>query len=497
MPHGLPQTSNWPDAAVTQAAAEASRHVTIGRRVMRPPGSQTWTYVLLLGDLSTLGVAFILGFFVAGSLDELMRRPWLSAADDVAARLRSFTPVALIVVGWLNRRGHYTYRQSLPGTAADFAGAALFGLLLDGFLQYAMHQTQSRLWCLCVWLMVPGLLRGSRLLVRMVLGRAGFWRRRVMLAGDAVAARAVQAALLADRSMGYEIAGRVSLSDPALIGGSPAVLLRGYAAGLLVLAPEAAPYLPPPALVATLVRERVAFAMMPPDGDLVPAGYHVQRFAGHDRALLTYRNRTEQPLARCCKLAFDVTAALLLLAAASPAMLLIAAMISADGGPVFYAQLRLGRGGLPFRCLKFRSMAVRSEQILAATLQRDPRAAAEWAVLHKLKRDPRVTPIGRWLRRTSLDELPQLLNVLRLEMSLVGPRPILPAESSRYGDDIAYYGCVRPGLTGLWQISGRSETSYRRKVHLDSWYVKNWTFARDLVILLRTIPSVLLRQGAF
>jgi undecaprenyl-phosphate galactose phosphotransferase len=129
-------------------------------------------------------------------------------------------------------------------------------------------------------------------------------------------------------------------------------------------------------------------------------------------------------------------------------------------------------------------------------LDSDPRAAAAWAADQKLPNDPRITKIGRFLRRSSLDELPQLFNVLRGEMSLVGPRPIVAAEVARYESDIEYYYEAKPGITGLWQVSGRNDTGYARRVKLDVWYVRNWTLWHDIAILLKTIPAVFLRRGA-
>jgi lipopolysaccharide/colanic/teichoic acid biosynthesis glycosyltransferase len=139
---------------------------------------------------------------------------------------------------------------------------------------------------------------------------------------------------------------------------------------------------------------------------------------------------------------------------------------------------------------------VDSDRALNEALARDPALAAEWAATRKLVNDPRVTRIGRFLRNTSLDELPQLINVLRMEMSLVGPRPIVDSEVPLYGEAIAQYYATRPGLTGLWQVSGRSNTSYARRVQLDVWYVNNWTVWNDIAVLLKTIPAVLGRQGA-
>jgi undecaprenyl-phosphate galactose phosphotransferase len=185
--------------------------------------------------------------------------------------------------------------------------------------------------------------------------------------------------------------------------------------------------------------------------------------------------------------------ALLLL---SPLLLAVAIYVRSDGGPALYAQTRIGRGGRRFRCLKFRTMMLGAEQKLQEILASDPAAAAEWAATQKLTADPRVTSVGALLRKTSLDELPQLLNVLRGEMSLVGPRPIVEAEVARYANNIVFYQAVRPGMTGLWQVSGRSDTTYARRVQLDVDYVRHWSLLKDLAILVWTIPAVLAHRGA-
>jgi Undecaprenyl-phosphate galactose phosphotransferase WbaP len=199
---------------------------------------------------------------------------------------------------------------------------------------------------------------------------------------------------------------------------------------------------------------------------------------------------------RPAKTAFDVLAAVLLLAIVSIPLLIIVLIIRLDGGPAFYAHKRIGAGGRPFNCLKFRTMVPDSERVLTEVLARDSSMAAQWAAIRKLTNDPRVTRVGRFLRNSSLDELPQLINVLRLEMSLVGPRPIVESEIPLYGEGFTQYCAVRPGMTGLWQVSGRSDISYERRVQLDTWYVDNWSFWHDMIVLWRTIPAVLGGEGA-
>jgi lipopolysaccharide/colanic/teichoic acid biosynthesis glycosyltransferase len=197
------------------------------------------------------------------------------------------------------------------------------------------------------------------------------------------------------------------------------------------------------------------------------------------------------------KRALDVIGAGLGLVLLSPFFLVVALLVRADGGPAFFAHQRVGRGGKLFGCLKFRSMVIDSQARLEALLATDPAARAEWEATRKLKNDPRITRIGRFLRSTSLDELPQLINVLRGEMSLVGPRPVQEAEIDRYyGASAAHYMAVRPGITGLWQVSGRSETSYESRVALDVAYVSRPSMIADLTILLRTPVAVLSRRGA-
>ena len=196
--------------------------------------------------------------------------------------------------------------------------------------------------------------------------------------------------------------------------------------------------------------------------------------------------------------AIDVIGAVGLLICFAPLMVLIALSIYiANPGPVMFRQARIGRDGRLFKCLKFRTMATDAEARLAALLESDSNARAEWARDHKLRNDPRIVGVGKFLRKSSLDELPQLFNVLRGEMSLVGPRPIVPDEARRYGRHLNEYCQVRPGLTGLWQISGRNDVSYRRRVAFDVLYVRHASASFDIKILLLTVPCVLLSKGSY
>jgi Undecaprenyl-phosphate galactose phosphotransferase WbaP len=197
------------------------------------------------------------------------------------------------------------------------------------------------------------------------------------------------------------------------------------------------------------------------------------------------------------KRSLDIIGVVLLGLVAMPLLILIGLAVKLDSsGPLIFGHRRIGQGGRGFRAWKFRSMVTNAEEVLREHLQTNPQALAEWNAKRKLRDDPRVTSIGKFLRKTSLDELPQLWNVLIGEMSLVGPRPIVDAERHHYREQIALYEGVLPGLSGLWQVSGRSDTSYEERVRLDSYYVRNWSIWLDLCILARTIPALLFGRGA-
>jgi undecaprenyl-phosphate galactose phosphotransferase len=205
----------------------------------------------------------------------------------------------------------------------------------------------------------------------------------------------------------------------------------------------------------------------------------------------------ERGLAAAGRRIFDIVGAILIGLLFMPFILAVIALIRLGGTPVLFRHRRIGRNGAVFKCLKFRSMVPDAENVLRRLLKEHPELRDEWTENHKLRNDPRITTIGRFLRRTSLDELPQLWNVLRGDMSLVGPRPIVRAELLRYGRQAANYLAVKPGLTGLWQVKGRSDTTYRRRVAMDKYYVRNRSMWMDLYIVAITAAVVLRRAGAY
>ena len=217
----------------------------------------------------------------------------------------------------------------------------------------------------------------------------------------------------------------------------------------------------------------------------------------HEMLLLRVNNNLAKRSSRILKRIMDIVGSLVIIILLSPVLLYLYFSVKKDGGNAIYGHPRIGRNGKTFNCLKFRSMVVNSKEVLEELLRTDPEARAEWEKDFKLKNDPRITKIGAFIRKTSLDELPQLFNVLKGEMSLVGPRPIVADELERYQDDVEYYLMAKPGMTGLWQVSGRNDVDYNTRVYFDSWYVKNWSLWNDIAILFKTVNVVLKRDGAY
>lgn len=454
---------------------------------------------LIAADMAAFGTSALAAWLIAtsGVLAPMAGGAFAAGSPEA---LRSALAPAFILGGLLAyflAKGHYSRRLPFWLELQQVLAGSIFALLCSSFVEFSFKTDVSRVVVFCIWVMFPFTLVALRHVARRLLSEADLWQIRTVIVGHGAAAVRAAEALTSEHSLGYAVIGIISPS--AVAGLSTAKpwtrLVQQFRADLVVVAPEADETLDRNRNEA-LVRERVRFAVMPHAEGLPVSGCVQTYFFRHDLVMLSYRNNLSQPLARMVKLALDAVGAAIILLAISPVLLAVALLVKLDGGPVFFAHPRIGAGGRRFHCLKFRSMRVDSAEVLDRLLSTNPAAAVEWAATQKLRNDPRVTKVGAWLRKTSLDELPQLLNVLRLEMSLVGPRPIVDAELAHYGENITYYYETRPGLTGLWQVSGRSDTTYQKRVQLDTWYVKNWTLWHDIAILAKTVPAVLDRTGA-
>jgi Undecaprenyl-phosphate galactose phosphotransferase WbaP len=346
----------------------------------------------------------------------------------------------------------------------------------------------------------------SRAVVRQLCANESWWGSPAVIFGAGQPSRSVVRALLADPGLGLKPIAVVDDEgeDLATIYGVP--VMSGFDLANALAGPKrfayaivTTPGVPNSDFLSTVERYGLAFShiLVIPDlselSNLWVNTRSVGGMLGLEVCQQAFVPEGQWPK-RLLDLALTIFGSIFVL----PLIGLIAFWIKWDSrGPVFYCQRRIGQSGKEFRAWKFRSMAQNADQLLHECLADNPTLREEWERNHKLRNDPRITLVGRFLRRTSLDELPQLWNVLKGDMSLVGPRPIVEAEVLRYGANFDLYTKVKSGLTGLWQVSGRNDTSYEERVRLDTFYVRNWSVWLDLCILFRTIGTVLLRKGAY
>ncbi|MGX1198744.1 undecaprenyl-phosphate galactose phosphotransferase WbaP [Parvibaculum sp. MBR-TMA-1.3b-4.2] len=471
--------------------------------------------MLTLGDTLSLVFAQGMAGFLALSVNEHILNTSYEAiqADALSERFIRVAALILLPLIWWSAKGHYSRRTPFWSEMKDVAKAMLLVALLDGFLLFVTKDYFSRLWILQGWALALVMIPLGRIGMRAVLKRHGSWVAPVLVIGTGRNAAEAAQVLESEPYLGYEIAGMADTAelmdeDNAMrpssflyrAGGdlSEALLqaCETYQARFVVLAPSPEEMVHLDPLLRALHRARIPFAIIPPLKGIGAMSLDVGNFFSHDLVMLTLADNLARPMSRFVKRSFDLAVAAAALVALAPFFAVLSALIRRDGGPAFYGHTRVGEQGRDFNCLKFRTMRTDGDAILKALLEKNPEARAEWDRDQKLRHDPRITRIGHFLRKTSLDELPQLLNVLRGEMSLVGPRPVTQAEVRRYGEDAEYYLAAKPGITGLWQVSGRNNTTYVRRVQLDAWYVKNWSLWADIAILFKTVPVLITRKGA-
>jgi Undecaprenyl-phosphate galactose phosphotransferase WbaP len=372
-------------------------------------------------------------------------------------------------------------------------------MLTDGFLQFASRADFSRLWLVSSWLFAGAAVIALRSFARYALKRKGLFFVPTLLIGGGATAHETRTALRAEPSLGLNIVAQVKNLKLAFAqeGHSWRKMCYAYGASHVSVALDGLELQECAPLIAQLSRESVPFAISPPFAQLPVLGMVPHYFLNHNVLFLTRTCPLERILPRMLKRLLDIVVSGAILLLASPFLLVIGLLVKLDGGKALFGHKRIGRHNSTFSCLKFRSMVTNSQEVLERYLADHPEARAEWQETQKLQNDPRITRIGRFLRKSSLDELPQLFNVLKGDMSLVGPRPIVTAEIAKYDVDIAHYYKVRPGITGLWQASGRNDVSYAERVRMDSWYVRNWSLWHDIVIIFKTVPALLNRSGAY
>ncbi|MGC2398956.1 MAG: undecaprenyl-phosphate galactose phosphotransferase WbaP [Acidobacteriaceae bacterium] len=363
--------------------------------------------------------------------------------------------------------------------------------------------TLALLICFAAMISASVLIPVTRAAIRKIGSQFDWWGHPVVVFGGGSMARSVLRKLLSRPDLGLRpiavIADHLSDNEIEGIPLFKSEYLSLIASRNVKHAIVAAPELSQSAFTDVIERGGEVF----PSLLLIPNTDFIWRDGTHTRDLMGtlgihVRNNLLDRRSRITKRAIDLVSGTLLMILLLPLLVMISFLVVVDSGfPVFYRQERLGRGGRGFKLWKFRTMARDSKAILESYLQSEPHLMKEWTENQKLRRDPRITRVGKVLRKSSLDELPQLWNVIKGEMSLVGPRPIVHAEVIKYRESYALYSRITPGLTGLWQVSGRSSTTYAERVAWDTYYVRNWSMWMDIYLLARTVGVVLTGDGAF
>jgi undecaprenyl-phosphate galactose phosphotransferase len=455
----------------------------------------------IITDIVALIVGLLCAWSLAASINSLSfgRHDLVSLSRENLIQVVHSLVLGAGVILWFLHTAHYQMRMPFWVETKKIVEATASAMLIDGFLRFASKHDFSRIWLISDWMFAAIGIILLRAMWRHILQHRGHWQIPTLLVGSGATAKEARLALDSEPGLGYKIVAQIHDLPVAFLqaGSSWQSLCAKHKTGYIVIALDGKDIMNAGQPLAQLIREPVPFSVSPPLQNLPVLGMVPQYFFNRDVMLLTRSHGLDQPLQRFLKRFFDIAVASTALLVASPIMLVVAALVKLDGGPVLFQHKRLGLNGNAFACHKFRTMGINGDMALQRYLEKNPEAREEWQRDHKLREDPRVTFIGHILRRISLDELPQLYNVLKGDMSIVGPRPIILAETKKYDTDITYYYRVRPGITGLWQVSGRNDVSYQQRVQMDSWYVRNWSLWHDIAIICKTIPVVLGRNGAY
>jgi Undecaprenyl-phosphate galactose phosphotransferase WbaP len=472
--------------------------------------------VLLLSDLATIAVSLELAIFMRAYLVRYIDTPRHSLTFPFQHYL-AFGWLWLVPIVFLGVEGLYTRRRSLWNEVGQLTKAVGLSLvaLLAALALTELTPLVSRTTILLTATNLLILLPVARYWTKRVLMAVGPWRKRILILGTTDMAVLAMRALTSDPFLGYEVAGLLD-DDPAKLGncigdckGTPICVVGSLSdtqeqmkqtnsRDVLIAMPD----LPEEKLLA-LVHELQphcdSIYVVPQLWGLPMMNLQIDGFLRERVMMLKLSNNLAKPWNGWLKRGFDLLLGTAITLLALPIWLVIAILVKLDSkGPALFIQERLGHRGANFRCLKFRTMRVNAEEILREYLERNPRAIDEWHKFAKLiHHDPRLTRLGGFLRRWSLDELPQLLNVLKGEMSLVGPRPYLHQERGRIGVDLHTILAARPGMTGLWQVSGRNTLTFEDRVQLEAWYVRNWTVWLDCIVLAKTFRTVLFPENGF
>ncbi len=427
---------------------------------------------------------------------------------EMPARLFTHIMLSLLCVTWFwVRLRHYTYRKPFWFELKEILRTLLIFSVCDlALVAFSKWQFSRYVW-VCTWTLALLMVPFARACTKHFLNKIGLWKKHTVIIGAGKNARDAYAALQSEEVMGFAITSFFSptpdskkelLGIPIVYDETKLWAQCDPATTQFIVALEFEENIIRDEWLKRLTTHNCRSVSVIPTLRGVPLyGTDMSFIFSHEVMILRVNNNLAKRTSRFCKRVFDIIGAASIIVLLSPVLAILAYLVSKDGGAAIYGHERVGHNGKKFKCLKFRSMVVNSQEVLQGLLESNAEARAEWAKDFKLKDDPRITAVGKFIRKTSLDELPQLFNVIKGEMSLVGPRPIIEKELERYAGDVDYYLMAKPGMTGLWQVSGRNDVDYETRVYFDAWYVKNWSMWNDIAILFKTIGVVVKRDGAY
>lgn len=463
--------------------------------------------------------------FISGIIYGVGDYAAILAAEFAALFLRNFCldysvyhipPVYLYIIlpaifmAFLLKNKLYSKKMPFYQLVEKIFYACLYGVAFSVILMFLgkVSAEVSRLYVGLFAIFVFFFLVAERFLMKRTAGKSNFMRTPVLIVGAGLTADVIIREFRKDTGLNYSVIGFLEDNEPKTEYVKDYPVLGGFGDLEKVVRETgvhtvliAAPGLSQEKLSDLIYRAQTICS----DVGIVPnlvavpmSNVEAESYYDAKVMVLHVRNNLAMPYNRFLKRIFDIVLTIVGGLLISPILIGVAIWVYRDPpGPIVYKHRRVGKDGKEFDCYKFRSMCVDSTERLTKLLATDPAAKEEWDRTFKLKNDPRITRSGEFLRKTSLDELPQLLNVLKGEMSLVGPRPIVQKEVPRYKEFIKEYYMVPPGITGMWQVSGRSDIDYPERVSMDSWYVHNWSIWLDIVLLWRTVKVVLDHKGAY
>lgn len=483
--------------------------------------------LLMAGDLVAFAVAFVLAFGMTLLLEGeegwhklvlLFQDTWMLAYH---LRILQFLVASLVAVGGFWIYGHYSRRRPFWDELHDTTKLLLIFACVEATVTFAVGWNLPRVWLLGTWGVAIFLIPLSRFLIKLMLKHKGFWSKPTVIIGTGKNARDTAAALDHEVGLGFNVS--VFLVPPASwthkedlhgefpngievngrrvpvrrLGEQPERALLALGRPNIIVALESDDLLEVSKLLLDKHLPYSSLNIAPSMRGLPLVGMETLHFFKHDVMVLRVQNNLARVIPQRIKRLFDLSVAVTLLVGLFPLLLFLTLAIRRSGPGVFFGHTRIGQNGQKFKCYKFRTMVPNAQEVLEKLLASDPAARAEWDRDFKLRNDPRVTPVGAFLRKTSLDELPQLWNVVKGEMSLVGPRPVTEAELNKYADKKDFFLEAKPGMTGLWQVSGRNDVTYEERVQLDAWYARNWQLWYDIVILMKTVRVVFGDKSAY